>query len=150
MKKRVFVILSIALFSFFNIFFIIGCNDKDEEAMLKSEKESHYVVDGERTAVYYTSSGNKMEIIDTWKRNILVERTVNGHPAYAPNHNHLFHGRNADIRAAEFVDKLVKNGWPCVRILHYGTSFTGEEEYYVEYDVLEEDGDCWYDKEEGL
>ena len=50
-------------------------------------------MNGKRTAVYQTSNGNKQEIVDEWKDNVLVFRKVDGNPAYIPNGNKLFWGR---------------------------------------------------------
>ncbi len=137
------------------LLFFVSCNDEKDDKSVSQKNDTEQVQqipDGVRTAYYETTNGTQLTIVDTWKDGKLVHRTVNGEEDthFTQEHQELFWGKNADINAAQRADNLVKQGWPCVRVLYYGTNFNGNEEYCVEYDVLDEDGNCWYDKEGGF
>ncbi len=131
----------------------VSCNNEDDEALanIKNSTEEQ-IPDGVRTAYYYTEDGTKVTMVDTWKDGKIIHRTVNGQEDthFSQEHQELFWGKNSDIYAAQRADNLVKQGWPCVRVIYYGVNFNGNEEYSVQYDVLQEDGSCWYDKVEGI
>lgn len=134
--------------------FLVSCNDKNDEtfANTKSSTKEQQIPDGVRTAYYYTEDGTKVTMVDTWKDGKIIHRTVNGHEDthFTKEHQEFFLGKNSDIDAAQRADDLVKQGWPCVRVIYYGTNLNDDEEYSVQYDALQEDGSCWYDKVEGI